>query len=121
MIGVVLCLLVMLVLQVLTPYWWWVMIVPFACGAAAAKSGWRAMRTGFIAAGLLWLGGGVYFYLTGSRIIAGRMAGMFGLGQSWLMIPATALIAAVAAALSGYAGFAVRALFKKTARKVTPA
>ena len=42
---------------------------------------------------------------------------MFGLGKSWLMIAATALVAAVAAALSGYAGYAVRRLFKKPARK----
>ncbi len=117
MIAVLACLLVMLVLEVLTSFWWWVMIVPFAYGAAAAKSGWRAIGTGAVAAGLLWLGGAVYFYATGSRIIAGRMAAMFGVGKAWPMIPATALVAAVAAAFSGYAGYAVRALVKKGPRK----
>jgi len=112
MIAVLLCLLVMLALHVLTPFWWWVMIVPFAYGAGAAKSGGKALRTGFLAAGLLWLGSSIYFFLTGSRFIAERMAKMFGLGQSWLMILGTALIAAIAAAFSGYAGYAVRALFK---------
>jgi hypothetical protein len=113
MIAVLACLLVMLALQVLTPFWWWVMIVPFAYGAAAARSGWKALRTGFLSAGLLWLGSSLYFFLTGSRTITKRMAKMFGLGDSWLMIPATALIAGLAAAFSGYAGFAVRALFRK--------
>ena len=112
MIAVVVCLLAMLVLQVLTPYWWWVMIVPFAYGAAAARSGGKAFRTGFLSAGLLWLGGSVFFFLTGGRLIAERMARMFGLGRSWLMILLAALVAAVAAAFSGYAGYAVRALFK---------
>jgi len=113
MTAVLICLLVMLALQLLTPYWWWVMIVPFAYGAAAAKSGWKAFRTGFFAAGLLWLGTSLFLYLTGSGLIATRMARMFGLGRSWLMVFVTALVAAVAAGASGYAGYAVRALVKK--------
>jgi len=117
MIAAVVCLLVMLVLQVLTPYWWWVMIVPFAYGAAAARSGGKALRTGFLSAGLLWLGGSFFFFLTGSRLIAERMARMIGLGRSWLMILLAALVAAIAAAFSGYAGYAVRALFKAKSGK----
>jgi len=117
MIAVAVCFLAMLALGLLTPYWWWVMIVPFAYGAAAAGTGWRALRTGFLAAGLLWLGASGYFFLTGSRIIAGRMAGMFDLGKPWLMIPAAGLVAGLAAAFSGYAGYAVRAVFRKSAPK----
>jgi hypothetical protein len=113
MIAVLICLLVMLVLHILTPYWWWVMIVPFAYGAAAARSGGKALRMGFLSAGLLWLGASIYFFLTGSRIMAERMAGMFGLGRSWLIVLATALMAAIAAAVSGYAGYAVRAIFRR--------
>jgi len=116
MTAVLMCLLAMLGLQLLTPYWWWVMIVPFAYGAAAARSGWKALGTGFFTAGLLWLGSSLFLYLTGSGLIAARMARMFGLGRSWLMIVATALVAAVAAGISGYAGYAVRAFFKKPAK-----
>lgn len=117
MIDLVVVLLVLLGLEVLTPYWWWVMIVPFAYGAALATSGWRAIRTGALATGLLWLGAGTYFYSTGGRLIATRMARMFGLGRPWPMIAATALVAALAAGSSGYAGFAVRKLFKKPVKK----
>ena len=113
MIAVLMCLLVMLVLHILTPYWWWVMIVPFAYGAAAAKSGWKALRTGFLAAGMLWLGASAYFFLTGSGMITARVAKMFGLGRSWLMIAITALVAALTAAVSGYAGYTVRPLFRR--------
>jgi hypothetical protein len=116
MTAVLMCLLAMLALQLLTPFWWWVMIVPFVFGAAAAQSGWKAFRTGLFAAGLLWLGTSLFLYLTGSGLIATRMAGMFGLGKSWLMIFVTALIAAVAAGVSGYAGYAVRALVIKPAK-----
>ncbi len=117
MIEMLVCLLTMLALQIVTPYWWWVMIVPFVFGAAAAASGWRAIRTGLFSAGLLWLGAGTYFYLTGSQLIATRMARMFGLGQTWPMIAATALVAALAAGLAGYAGHAVRGLVGKPVRK----
>jgi hypothetical protein len=117
MIEILVCLLIMLVLQILTPFWWWVMIVPFAFGAAVATSGWHAIRTGFLSAGVLWLGSGTYFYLTGGQIVATRMARMFGLGQSWPMIPATALLAALAAGLSGYEGYAVRGVFRDKGKK----
>jgi len=117
MIEMLVCLLIMLVLQILMPFWWWVMIVPFAFGAAEPKNGWGAIRTGLLSAGLLWLGSGTYFYLTGGQIIATRMARMFGLGQSWPMIPATALLAALAAGLSGYTGCAVRSVFSDKSKK----
>lgn len=120
MIAALVCLLVMLVLELLTPYWWWVMIVPFAYGAGAARTGWRAFQTSLFAAGLLWLGASLWLYATGSRIIATRMAGMFGLGASGLMIAVTAAVAALAAALSGYAGYAVGVLFRKPAKKTVP-
>jgi hypothetical protein len=116
MSAILVCLLVMLGLQLLTPYWWWVMVVPFAYGAAAARSGGKALRTGFFAAGLLWLGTSLYLFFSGSGLIAERMAGMFGLGSSWPMVLVTGLIAAVAAGVSGYAGYAVRALGKKPAK-----
>jgi hypothetical protein len=117
MIAVIVCLLIMLALQVLTPFWWWVMIVPFAFGAAAARSGAKAFWTGFVSAGLLWLSASLYLFLTGSRIIAERMARMVGLGRSWLMILATTLVAALAAAISAYAGYAVMRLFRPKSPK----
>jgi hypothetical protein len=51
--------------------------------------------------------------LTGSGIIAARIAKMFGLAATWPILLITALIAGIAAALSGYAGYAVRAVFKR--------
>jgi len=117
MIAVIICLLIMLGLQALTPFWWWIMIVPFAYGVAAARSGARALGTGFISAGSLWLGSSLYFYFTGGRIIAGRIARMIGLGKPGLVILAASLAAALAAAISGYAGYAVQKLFHKSDSK----
>jgi len=113
MIAVIGCLIILLLLQVITPFWWWIMLVPFAYGFGFSRTGGRAIGTGFASAGLLWFGAAVYSFLSGSRIITHRIAAMFGLENSWLLILATGLIAAVAAAVSGYAGFAVRALVKR--------
>lgn len=117
---VLISLAVLLGLSVAAPFWGWVMIVPFACGAAAAKSAWQGARTGLLAAGLIWLGAGVFFYFDGGRTIAGRMAAMFGLGRPWTMIAATALVAALAGGLAGLAGAAVRAAIVKNAGKERP-
>ena len=118
MIAAIVCLIVMLLLQIVAPYWWWVMLVPFGCGFGFSRTGWSAVKTGFVSAGLLWLGGSLYFYLTGGRIIAHRVATMIGLGNPWLLILATGLLAAVAAAVSAYTGYAARTTFKgRPARK----
>lgn len=112
MTATLVCLMIMLGLHLLTPHWWWVMAVPFAFGAAAARTGGTAFLTGLSSAGLLWLGASLYLFLTGSERIAARMAAMFGLGSSWMMVLATAIVAALSAAVAGYAGYAVRKLVK---------
>lgn len=113
MIAALACLAVILVLEVLTPFWWWIMAVPFAYGAAAARTGWRAFRTGLLAGGLLWLGASLWQYVHGGRLIASRLATVIGLGGGGLMVALTGLAGALAAGLAGYAGFAVGSLFKK--------
>jgi hypothetical protein len=112
MIAVIVCLLALLILQLATPFWWWIMLVPFAYGVAAAGTARKTVGTGFAAAGLLWLGAGLYSFLTGSGRIARRMASLFGIGNPWLLILATGLVAGIAAAVSAYAGYAVRTLLK---------
>jgi hypothetical protein len=112
MITILVLLAATLVLELLTPFWWWIMAVPFAYGATAAPKGGKAFLAGFGAAGLLWLGGALCFYLTGSRLIAARMAAMFKVGDARLLILAAGLVAALAAGLAGYAGYALKRLFK---------
>lgn len=116
MIPLLILLAAMLVLELLTPFWWWIMAVPFVYGAAAAPKGGKAFLAGFISAGLLWLGGALYFYLTGSGLIAARVAAMFKVGDARLLMLAAGLVAALAAGLAGYAGYAVKRLFKAPAK-----
>jgi len=53
--GTLLCLGALLILQILTPFWWWILLVPFVYGGAFAETGWNGFRTGMLSAGLLWL------------------------------------------------------------------
>ena len=108
--GVLTCLIVMLVAGLLTPYWWWVMAVPLAYTLLRARSGWQGFGIGAVSAGLLWAGGGLYFWLDGGRIIAARMWA-FSFDSEALLIAATILIAVIAGGLSGAAGGLARRAF----------
>jgi len=111
MMGIIVCLVVLLVLHLVTPFWWWVMVVPFLYGLGFGRSAWRSFRTGALSAGLLWLGASAYFHLAGSALIARRVAMMMKLDSSWLMVAVAGLLAGLAAGLAGLAGYSIRALF----------
>jgi hypothetical protein len=117
MIGIIGCLVVLLVLHLITPLWWWVMAVPFLYGLVFGRSAWRSFRTGAFSAGLLWLGAAIYFHVTGSALIARRVAVMMKLGSSWLMVAAAVTIAALAAGVAGLAGYSLRALFQQKRKR----
>lgn len=99
-----------IVLEAGTQSWIWVAGVPLAFGMAAHVSCRRAAGRGAVAGGLSWLLASLYFYFTSGRIIAGRVAAMFGLpeGSGWPMIIFTGLLGALAAGLAAYAGAAFR-------------
>ena len=90
--------------------WLWVALVPLAFGLATGTSNLKAAGRGFAAGGLSWLGTALYFYLTSGRIIAGRVAAMFGLGpnRGWLMVILTGLMGALVAGLAAFAGASIR-------------
>ena len=102
--------LVILGLELVLPFWAWVAAAPFVYGLLFEKKGGRALVRGFAVGGLSWLGGSLYFYLTSSHIVAGRVSAMLGLGQSrgWLMVLATGLVGAIVAGLAALAGSSLR-------------
>jgi hypothetical protein len=110
--GVLACGAFIFLLQIMIPVWWWIMVVPFSYGLLISKKAWPAVRTGIFSAGLLWLLWSLYFLITGGDIITSRVAVMFGVKYSWMMLVITFLFAAVAAGLSGLAGYLLR-FFRK--------
>ncbi len=113
--GVAVCLAIMLVLQLLTPFWWWIMLVPLGFGTWAAHSVWHGTAVGMLSAGSLWLGASLYHWLSSGQFIAGRVATMLGAGLGLnsvaLLFVLTALVAVVPAGLSGATGYWCRHLF----------
>lgn len=118
--GVALCLAIMLMLQLFTPFWWWIMLVPLGFGMWAARSVWHGMAVGMVSAGSLWLGASLYYWLTSGQFIADRVATMLGAGRGWnsvvLLFVLTALVAVLPAGLSGATGYWYRHLFLKAMR-----
>ncbi len=113
MIGVLICFFGILILQLATPFWWWIMAVPFVFAIFKARSGWDGFRTGMLSAGALWLLASLYYWLTGSGIIVSRVADMMGVGSPVVVLLATTLIAILAAGFSGTTGYFLRGAFKK--------
>ena len=109
MIGTLICFVVMLTLQLLTPFWWWIMVVPFAYSLWRGRSGRESFFTGALSAGLLWLLAALGAWLTSAGFVTARVAQMFGLGLPWVMPILTSIMAAAAAGSAGGTGYLLRA------------
>ena len=70
----IISIILMLILHLTTPFWWWIMVVPFLYGLIRSRSALHAFSTGLGSAGLLWLGASIYLYNTGSALIAEKIA-----------------------------------------------
>jgi len=108
MSGMILVFLVLFVLQAATGYWWWVLVVPFLCGAFRSKSSAACLRSSGLGAGLLWMIGGVFALLTDSYQITAKVAAMMGIDSPLLAVALATIVAAVAGSIAGLAGFQVR-------------
>jgi hypothetical protein len=111
--GLLFCLVAMVVAQLVTPYWWWIMLVPFFYGLVMERSGWRALAVGMISAGFLWLVASLYYWAFGGGIIAERITNMAGLSTPLLLVAASTVVALVVGGISAAAGYFLRAGFKQ--------
>jgi hypothetical protein len=102
-----------LLFQMATPYWWWVMVVPLGIGLAYPMSAWQAFRMGAFGAGAVWLISGGMLLLTTSKIIATRIAAMMNVGSEWVVLLATVALAMVCGGVAGLAGQALRGWFER--------
>ena len=111
--GFLVCLVALLLAHWLTPFWGWAMLVPFGYALVWAPEVGRAAVIGAASAGGVWLVAALVLYLTGSELVATRVAAMVGVGVPLLLVLATGLVAAVAGALAGSAGAALRAAMRR--------
>ena len=118
MIGFVVCLLSMLLLQLLWPFWWWIMAVPFGWFLWRGGAIRPAVATGAASAGVLWLAAAAWLLSAGeSDLIAIRVAKALGVGSPWALVFIAGLTAAVAGGLAAAAGTSLAAL--RRSRKAT--
>ena len=102
------CFVVLLVFQMIFPYWWWVILVPFFFNIFFSKSAWGSLRTGITCGGLLWFAASIFLILTDGRVIAGRIAQTMRLSSSWILVIITTLVAMITAGLASLTGYYTR-------------
>jgi hypothetical protein len=117
--GSLICLPAILVLQLLTHFWWWILVVPFVYGALAARSGWDGFRSGMLGAGGLWFAAAAWQLSTSAQLVSQRVAVMLQAGLPVTVLAVTVLLAMIAGGLAGAAGYSLSAL-RRPARSHTP-
>lgn len=108
-------------LQAATPYWWWVMVVPLVVAFATRISTRGGFRLGLISAGAVWTLASLVLFLTQSQIIAMRIAAMMSLGNGWVLVLLTGVIAMLSGGVAGATGAALRpSLIRNTGSQKVP-
>ena len=105
-----------LILQIVTPFWWWVMLVPFITGFARSLSGWGAFRMGVATGGSVWFFAGLVLLMSKSQVIAWRIAQTAGVRNGWIVLMVTTLIAMLAAGIASATGYSLRVAFRPAER-----
>ncbi|MGH7494550.1 MAG: hypothetical protein ACREOO_19425 [bacterium] len=111
MIAILVCFLLMLALQLVTPYWWWIVVVPFLYGMFKAHSAREGMKIGVISAAALWFLISGYQWLDGSAGVSQRVIAMMGRESSVILVLATTLVAMLVSGSAAYSGYYLRAGF----------
>jgi hypothetical protein len=111
--DVLICMLILLAVQLVSPYWWWVMVVPFLYALIKGQSASRVFLVGMVSSGLIWLTAGLYYWQTGGELIVERMTALLALPASWMLLAGTAAIAVVVGGIGALSGFYLKSLWKK--------
>ncbi len=85
---------------------WWIIAIPgLVLGAQLGKSGSHAFGYGFLGIGGLWFLQSLLIHLGNNGILTERIANLFSLPHSWLVILITVLIGGLAGGLTTLAGY----------------
>ena len=118
-LATLICALLIVGANLLSPFWGWIMIVPFLFGLIVTSRVAKAFFVGAIAAGIAWFGSSIYFWKSGGEIVASRVAEILQLNVPELLILAIGLIGFIAGGFAAAAGASLRALFTNSARQMS--
>jgi hypothetical protein len=96
--------------------WWSVVVASFLISLILSSKGLSSFFSGFLGVGILW------FYLawridsTTGSILTDKVAAIFTLPNSFLLILVTAVIGGIAGGFGALAGSHLRSIFKKDRR-----
>ena len=96
-------------LQLFLP-WWIVAIVAFGLAFGLARRPGQAFLAGFAGIGLGWLFMSLFFHIRNEGLLTAKVAALFTLPNSLLLILVTVLIGALIGGLFALAGFFCRKL-----------
>jgi cell division protein FtsX len=90
--------------------WWSIAVVAFLVGYFATDSGWQAFGAGFLALVMLWGGYSLFIDQANEHILSSKMAQLFKLPSSYLLIIITSIIGGIVAGLSALSGRLIKGL-----------
>lgn len=106
-LDVLVCMLLLHLFQLLTPFWWWILIIPLLFGLVIPRKPVRSFFTGAVSGGILWLVYSFYLKTGTSRIILDRISVMMGITELLILV-ITFLIAFLAAGSGSLSGTLIR-------------
>lgn len=96
--------------------WWCVVIASFLINLILYTKGSSSFLSGFLGVGLLWLFAAFTIELSTDSILTEKIAQLFNLPNSFLLVLITGLIGGLAGGFGGLSGSLLRRLFKKERR-----
>lgn len=91
---------------------WWSLAIPcLILGAWLGRSGLRSFLYGFLGIGILWLAQTTVTHIANNGILTSRIADLFSLPNSLLLIAITVAVGGVAGGLSTLTGYYFRSAF----------
>jgi hypothetical protein len=93
--------------------WWSIMIFPFLTGLFLLKNAFHVFIAGFLGIFLLWLIHGLLIDGQTNHIISQKIAELFGMPSSFLIIIVAAIIGGIEAGLSGLTGSYLKKILAK--------
>ena len=88
--------------------WWSFAICAFIVAIAIHQKAWKAFLSGFIALALLWGLMAAYYDLNNDHFLSTKIAGVFSLGSSTLLLVVTALVGGLVAGFAALTGSFLR-------------
>ncbi|NNE28906.1 MAG: hypothetical protein HKN16_04695 [Saprospiraceae bacterium] len=84
--------------------WWSVAVIGVILGVLFKGSGWQALFWGFVAGSLSWLGQSFYLSNLNEHLLLGKVAGIFGDMNPFILLVLVGVIGGITAGLSFLTG-----------------